>query len=469
VFKKGYHNAFHPETVHNQHSKRADNIFLILNLILYFMDRQENYTHYYDQLREIYKEKYPHNPDGVLTHHLTHRKLPIKTSILLLASENGIHIPEIQQRLVEGATLEDACTELAQRVEFNEDVISRYEEPRRESKAYVRTSIDQITVSAQATKVALYGRVVALYVGKRVEAKTTGKAMQFTLSDGSGMILVEASDSLDQTLMRGTIVKVNGETRTQEGYVYVSSSSILRLQTVEDGYQSYVEVPLEAVDELPQTQGGRLVKSAAAETAESVTVERKYKSDYIFYGIVLCISFIIPVLGFFTCIAGAILLCIGLTTKELEVTSWEKIKSVARLIIEHHPPWLRDRCLHLRVLGADIYPCARCTGTVLGLTLTLLLAPRWNNLMIPWLLALPAFLDWGTQKLGLRESNNKLRLVSGFILGAASALVQPMNVISKVSVLTSYAAMSAFILNSSRLSSSTRIDGKTYTVALEKP
>jgi len=433
------------------------------------MDEQENYTHYYTQLKKIYRDKYPHNPDGVLMYHLTHRKLPIKTSILLLASENGISIPEIQARLADGATLEAACTELAQRAEFDEDVLSTYEELKRESKAYVRTSVDQITYGVHGRRVAVYGRVVALYVGTRIGGKATSRVMQFTISDGSGMILVEAKDSLDQTLMRGTIVKVNGETEAHEDHVYVSSSSILRLQTVEDGYQSYVEVPLEAVDGLPQTQDGRLVKPAAAETAESVTVERKYKSSYILYGVVLCFFSFIPGLGILTCVAGAMLLCMGLTTKELEVTSWEMLKNMARLIVEHHPPWLRDRCLHIRVLGADIYPCARCTGTMLGLALTLLMAPRWGTPLIPWLLALPAFLDWGTQKLGLRESNNKLRLVTGFTLGAASAIAQPMNVYSRASVFISYAAMSAFILHSSRLSPSMRKGGKGYAVALGEP
>jgi hypothetical protein len=66
----------------------------------------------------------------------------------------------------------------------------------------------------------------------------------------------------------------------------------------------------------------------------------------------------------------------------------------------------------------------------------------------------------------LRESDNKLRLVSGFMLGAASALVQPMNVYCKVSVLTNYAVMSAFILHSSHLTPSTHMEGKACIIAL---
>lgn len=431
------------------------------------MDEPQNYSQYYNELRKIYSEKYPHNPDGVLTHHLTHRKIPIEVSILLLASENGLQVPEVQERLAEGATLEEACTDAAQYAEFDEEIISRYREPqRRESKAYVRTSIDRIAQGSQGEMVAMYGRVIALYVGTRIGAKSTGKVMQFTLSDGSGMILVEGKDMLDQTIMRGTIVKVNGEVCTHEGYVYVSSSSTLRLQTVEDGYQSYVEVPLEAVDKLPSTQGERLVKPAEAETAESVTVERKYRSDYIMYGVIMCFLSIIPGIGILTCIAGALLICMGLTSKELEVTSWEKLKSIARLAVEHHPPWLRDRCLHIRVMGADVYPCARCTGTVLGLASVMLTATTMDNLMIPWLLALPAFLDWGTQKLGLRESSNRLRLVTGYMLGAASALAQPMSAISKASSLTSYAAMIVFIIHSSRLSPATPVDAEAYRATL---
>jgi len=71
--------------------------------------------------------------------------------------------------------------------------------------------------------------------------------------------------------------------------------------------------------------------------------------------------------------------------------------------------------------------CARCTGIYIGmLILTILypLAKRLNDNSTPskyYLIAsmIPMALDGGTQLLGMRESFNELRFITGFIFGGA--------------------------------------------------
>ncbi|PKL66209.1 MAG: hypothetical protein CVV28_11940 [Methanobacteriales archaeon HGW-Methanobacteriales-1] len=67
--------------------------------------------------------------------------------------------------------------------------------------------------------------------------------------------------------------------------------------------------------------------------------------------------------------------------------------------------------------------CARCTGTLIGIfTLPIfhwvIISP---SLVVILVLGLPALLDGITQFVGWRESNNKLRLITGFLLGMSIA------------------------------------------------
>lgn len=67
--------------------------------------------------------------------------------------------------------------------------------------------------------------------------------------------------------------------------------------------------------------------------------------------------------------------------------------------------------------------CARCTGLWLGYTLAALLVWFW---LLPWWLSLalvaPLVLDGGTQALGWRTSNNRLRLTTGIIAGVGEIM-----------------------------------------------
>ena len=79
----------------------------------------------------------------------------------------------------------------------------------------------------------------------------------------------------------------------------------------------------------------------------------------------------------------------------------------------------KDRSIHF--FGFEKYLCSRCMGLFFGgiIGLLLLLIP----LRIPWfylvLLLIPMLLDGFSQLFFIRESNNFLRLITGFCFGLA--------------------------------------------------
>lgn len=86
----------------------------------------------------------------------------------------------------------------------------------------------------------------------------------------------------------------------------------------------------------------------------------------------------------------------------------------------------------LRILGEEIRLCARCSGYVLGLFILFVIGgwilPAFGSLNLPLqvllclIMASPLMLDWLTQKWGVRESNNGMRMLTGGILGAVVPL-----------------------------------------------
>ncbi len=97
-----------------------------------------------------------------------------------------------------------------------------------------------------------------------------------------------------------------------------------------------------------------------------------------------------------------------------------------RLVAHRH--WIT-----LDFFGRRLRLCARCTGYALGfLALTAvisfqglqffgLLSPL-HQVSVCLLLLAPMSLDWMTQSWGMRESNNGLRLLTGFFLGSGVSL-----------------------------------------------
>ena len=89
----------------------------------------------------------------------------------------------------------------------------------------------------------------------------------------------------------------------------------------------------------------------------------------------------------------------------------------------------------IRAFGKELRLCARCSGVVLGFicSKSLLTALFRSSLGVvlqfqtgfvaALILALPAIIDWTTQAVGFRESNNPLRVVTGFLEGAGVLLL----------------------------------------------
>jgi uncharacterized membrane protein len=84
-------------------------------------------------------------------------------------------------------------------------------------------------------------------------------------------------------------------------------------------------------------------------------------------------------------------------------------------------------------LGLELRLCARCSGYLVGfLSFTALggvaglpafrTLPFQHQLLICAILTAPTAVDWLTQSLGLRESNNALRFITGASLGAVVSL-----------------------------------------------
>ena len=99
------------------------------------------------------------------------------------------------------------------------------------------------------------------------------------------------------------------------------------------------------------------------------------------------------------------------------------------LLLSHHMPEKLHRTLHLKIRGKDIYLCARCTGDYSG-TIIILIAwllgfefPLW--LFLPLIATLPIspVIDWVTQSCKLRESRNRIRVLTGFLLGISKGLI----------------------------------------------
>lgn len=100
----------------------------------------------------------------------------------------------------------------------------------------------------------------------------------------------------------------------------------------------------------------------------------------------------------------------------------------------------------IRLFGKEFHFCARCSGTVLGFlalkTLLTMLSSTYYSLIplhiilpISLTLAMPSIMDWTTQTLGLRQSNNNLRFTTGFLEGAGIQLLSLIETSSLIKLL----------------------------------
>lgn len=90
---------------------------------------------------------------------------------------------------------------------------------------------------------------------------------------------------------------------------------------------------------------------------------------------------------------------------------------VAR-VLDHNGP---AGTLSFQVLGFEYVGCARCSGAVLGwaigIATGLLGLTGPGTLWVTVLVAIPALVDWGTLRVGLRRGSLPARLLTGILLG----------------------------------------------------
>ena len=106
----------------------------------------------------------------------------------------------------------------------------------------------------------------------------------------------------------------------------------------------------------------------------------------------------------------------------------QKKESLLFLLLSHHRVDTLHRTIQVRIGQRDLYLCARGVGRYSGLIVSFILN---SFLSIPlWLYSfgfvffpLPSTFDWATQKIGLRESRNSIRVSTGFLLGVSQGLL----------------------------------------------
>jgi uncharacterized membrane protein len=91
------------------------------------------------------------------------------------------------------------------------------------------------------------------------------------------------------------------------------------------------------------------------------------------------------------------------------------------------------------IIGLEIRLCSRCSGYVMGLIFALIglrvldlsnffSLTIYYQILFSSTLSIPMICDWLTQSWGLRNSNNQIRLITGFFLGIGTLLYSTINV-----------------------------------------
>ena len=172
--------------------------------------------------------------------------------------------------------------------------------------------------------VAIRGRVIGLYYD------SIDRHVYFTVADRSGMVLVKVTEGSSQTIFTGAVVHVRGKIALHDNKVYVTTKDISKMQTVEDAYTEFAEVPIPEESDIPTSEGKKWVrpfkqKEERLTKLYSVTLKEEKKISFIGYGIAACvIALFLPIiLGAPLFFLGIILMFFALFTKEARVTGYE--------------------------------------------------------------------------------------------------------------------------------------------------
>jgi len=117
-----------------------------------------------------------------------------------------------------------------------------------------------------------------------------------------------------------------------------------------------------------------------------------------------------------------------------------------------------EHYIELNIFGRKIRPCARCFGKIIGIFSSLILALPFvfgylkidftTAFLLSWFLAIPAIVDWSSIKLGIRDGNNKIRFITGFLLGCGVTtyfIIMPASILFKILTFTLYEFVFAII------------------------
>jgi len=178
--------------------------------------------------------------------------------------------------------------------------------------------------------VSIHGRVIGLYYD------SFESHAYFTVADPSGMVLVKVVEGNSQTILLGAIVHIRGKIALHDKRVYVTTKDVSKMQTVEDAYTEFAEVPVPKESDIPNLEGKKWVKPFKQEIERltelsSVTLEKERNINFIGYGIVACIIalFLPIILGVPLFFVGIILMFYTLFTREARVTGYEVLQRKA--------------------------------------------------------------------------------------------------------------------------------------------
>ncbi|MHA1378614.1 MAG: DUF2085 domain-containing protein [Candidatus Helarchaeota archaeon] len=109
----------------------------------------------------------------------------------------------------------------------------------------------------------------------------------------------------------------------------------------------------------------------------------------------------------------------------------DKLKNFFSLLLSHHTEEFYNRTFTISIRNKEIHLCARCSGVILSFIAALIFTFMTQikldpvcSLVTAILFVIPVLIDWGTQKLGYRESKNSIRFITGSFLGVGIALLR---------------------------------------------
>jgi len=103
-------------------------------------------------------------------------------------------------------------------------------------------------------------------------------------------------------------------------------------------------------------------------------------------------------------------------------------ESLLFLLLSHHRADKLHRTIQVHLWKRDLYLCARGTGRYSGLIAALIInifleIPTGLYPVSFVFFPLPSTIDWASQRIGLRESKNSIRVSTGFLLGVSQGLL----------------------------------------------